>query len=46
MIEVPVFGNSKGVVVLWDDVILEIKKITPNDQKINSMVKVNTNNDA
>ncbi|KAK4731090.1 hypothetical protein R3W88_024078 [Solanum pinnatisectum] len=45
MIEVPVVGNSSGIVVLWDDNLVELDEIAITEQEIHAMIKVCSNND-
>lgn len=40
MIEVASVGNSSGLVILWDDSILELDDIMTTDQEIHAMIKV------
>ncbi|KAH0727886.1 hypothetical protein KY284_003751 [Solanum tuberosum] len=39
MIQVPSIGNSGGLVILWDDNILEVDNIITSGQEIHVMVK-------
>ncbi|KAG5621920.1 hypothetical protein H5410_007138 [Solanum commersonii] len=39
MIEVPTIGNSGGIVVLWDDAILELDEITTTNQEVHAIIK-------
>lgn len=42
--EVPTVGNSKGIVLLWDDSQLEVDEISTSTQEIHVMIKVSTSN--
>lgn len=44
MIEVPLIGNSGGIVVLLDDIILDLDKITTTSQEVHAIIKVNSMN--
>ncbi|KAH0705503.1 hypothetical protein KY290_010195 [Solanum tuberosum] len=39
MIEVSAIGNSRGIVVLWDDNFLELDEITTTSQEVHAMIK-------
>ncbi|KAH0635688.1 hypothetical protein KY289_035603 [Solanum tuberosum] len=39
MIEVPVVGNSGGIVILWDDNLVELDEIAITEQEIHAMIK-------
>ncbi|KAG5584575.1 hypothetical protein H5410_045009 [Solanum commersonii] len=39
MIEVPVVGDSGGIVVLWDDNLVELDEIAITEQEIHAMIK-------
>ncbi|KAH0632696.1 hypothetical protein KY284_035482 [Solanum tuberosum] len=39
MIEVPIVGNSGGIVVLWDDNLVELDEIAITEQEIHAMIK-------
>ncbi|KAK4718343.1 hypothetical protein R3W88_016681 [Solanum pinnatisectum] len=44
MTKVPTMGNSGGLVVLWDDNLLELDEIATTGQEIHAMIKVSTHN--
>lgn len=44
MIEVPAIGNYGGIVVLWDDNLLEVDEIAITAQELHVMVKVSSTN--
>ncbi|KAK4721944.1 hypothetical protein R3W88_012177 [Solanum pinnatisectum] len=44
MIEVPTVGNSGGIVVLWDDAILELDEITTTTHEVHAIIKVHNLN--
>ncbi|KAK4713659.1 hypothetical protein R3W88_019566 [Solanum pinnatisectum] len=44
MIQVPSVGNSRSLVLLWDDNILEVDNFTTSSQEIHTIVKVCTTN--
>lgn len=46
MIQVPVVGNSGGLLILWDDSILKLDDIATTSLEIHAMVKVCTTNDS
>ncbi|KAH0639777.1 hypothetical protein KY285_036363 [Solanum tuberosum] len=39
MIEVPAVGNSGGIVVLWDENILELDEIATTSQEVHDIIK-------
>lgn len=45
MIEIPKIGNSGGLVVLWDNNMLELDEIATTKQEIHAMIKVSVSND-
>ncbi|KAH0776596.1 hypothetical protein KY290_008007 [Solanum tuberosum] len=40
MIEVSVVDNSGGIVVLWDDKLMELDKIAITEQEVHAMIKI------
>ncbi|KAH0632709.1 hypothetical protein KY284_035504 [Solanum tuberosum] len=46
MIQVPANGNSGGLVMLWDNKIVELDNIATTGQEIHAMVKVRSTNNS
>lgn len=40
MLEVASDGNSRGIVILWDDTVLELDEVTTTNQENHDMIKV------